>query len=284
MRSIMKKLQMIAVLILTLLFVSACVPDEDDDEGFLNNDQTDTVSGGDSGIDSDTTNDTLPDDQQDTDSDTSDTTSDNADTANDPVDPTDPTADPTDPTDPTEPTTDPTEPTTDPTEPTTDPTDPTTDPTGPSSELPECSDADITPCKDSSSGHIWSKKFSNVTLSSADSNCQGLKEGGLNGWRLPTIGELRTLIQNCSSTQTSSTSCLVSDDCLANTDECTAGCSSCASDSSGKYSKLGDTGMLWSSSNLEGNFYYVWTINFHSANFSYASNVSDKYAARCIKK
>ncbi|MBO4710907.1 DUF1566 domain-containing protein [bacterium] len=82
----MKKLQMITVLILTLLFVSGCIPDDDDEEDFWNNDQTDTVPGG----NSDTMGDTLPDSPTDTDStdtlpDTSDT-SDTTDTHNDPSD------------------------------------------------------------------------------------------------------------------------------------------------------------------------------------------------------
>ena len=98
----MKKLQILAVLILSLFFVVSCVSDEDDDEDFWNNDQTDTAPDG----NSDTTGDTLPD------------------TPTEPTESTDPTVEPT--TDPTtEPTTEPTtDPTTDPTNPT-DPTDPT---------------------------------------------------------------------------------------------------------------------------------------------------------------
>ena len=42
----MKKLQILAVLILSLFFVVSCVSDEDDDEGFWNNDQTDSVPDG----------------------------------------------------------------------------------------------------------------------------------------------------------------------------------------------------------------------------------------------
>ena len=63
----MKKLQMLAVLILSLLFVLSCVSDDDDE------DLTDTVSGG----GSDTSADTLPEDPTDTDT---------ADTSNDPAD------------------------------------------------------------------------------------------------------------------------------------------------------------------------------------------------------
>ena len=95
----MKKLQMIPLLILARFLMFSCVPDEDDDEDFLDNDQSHTVSDG----ENDTTDDTLPDSQTET----------------EPTNPTtEPTTEPTNPTDPTEPT----EPT-NPTEPTTEPTD-----------------------------------------------------------------------------------------------------------------------------------------------------------------
>ncbi|MBO4710904.1 DUF1566 domain-containing protein [bacterium] len=68
----MKKLQMLAVLILSLLFVLSCVSDDDDE------DQTDTYSGSDT---TDTATDTLPGDQ--TDSDYSDTGHDPADSQSD---------------------------------------------------------------------------------------------------------------------------------------------------------------------------------------------------------
>ncbi len=315
----MKKLQMITLLILSLFLMFSCVPEDEEEEEFLNDEQTDTIPDGNSGVDTDSAADTLPDGEQDSGTDSSDTIPDNSDSTQDPADSdvsdsdtgdtgktdsepandgdtevveTDNDADEPISDDDTVPAADNDTDLSDDSDLTDDDVEPTTDndnesttdnDSEPSTGIPECSDADITPCKDSSSGYIWSKKSSNVTLSKAESNCQSLTEGGLSGWRLPTIGELRTLIKNCASTQQYG-SCLISDDCLANTDECTAGCSSCASDSSGKYSKLGDTETLWSSSGLADNFYFVWTINFHSANFSYASNVSDKYAARCIKK
>ena len=53
----MKKLQVIAVLILTLFFVSACLSEDEEEEDLWNNDTTDTVPDG----NSDTTGDTLPD-------------------------------------------------------------------------------------------------------------------------------------------------------------------------------------------------------------------------------
>ena len=57
----MKKLQMIAVLILSLFFVISCVSDDDE---FWDEDLTDTMSGDNSGGNADTSTDTLPDNQQ----------------------------------------------------------------------------------------------------------------------------------------------------------------------------------------------------------------------------
>jgi hypothetical protein len=118
----MKKLQMIAVLILALLFVSACLPEDEDEEEFLNDDRTDTVPD----ENSDTTDDTLPDGQQNT-------------------EPTNPTNEPTNQTEPTN-STEPTEPTSDPTEPTTEPT---TEPSD-DSDTPS-TDNDDTPLPDNDS-------------------------------------------------------------------------------------------------------------------------------------
>ena len=127
----MKKLQILVVLVLSLFFVVSCVSDEDDE--FWDEDQVDTYSGGNSGADTDTSDDNLPEGQQNTDPTTEPTSEPTTEPTSEPT--TDPTTDPTEPaTDPTEPTTDPTEPTTDPTEPTTDPTEPTTDPTEPTVE------------------------------------------------------------------------------------------------------------------------------------------------------
>lgn len=72
----MKKLQLIAVLFLALLFALSCASDEEDEET-ANNDQTDTAPGGGYGGDTGTPADTFPDDQGDTGS---------ADTPDDPAD------------------------------------------------------------------------------------------------------------------------------------------------------------------------------------------------------
>ena len=276
----MKKLQMTVVMILAVFLLFSCESENEDE--FLENDLTDTATGGDSDSGTDATDDNLPDGQQDTEPTEEPTTEPTTDPTTEPT--TEPTTDPA--TDPTaEPTTDPT------TDPTAEPTtDPTTDPTGePDPEgLPECKFSNPTPCKDPSSGYIWSSKSSvKKYWNAAVEYCDTLDELGV-AWRLPEIYELRTLIENCSGTQAGG-SCQITKDCVAYT-PCHEGCDSCVGKES-FYSKVGDDETLWSATKLSDDNlkdYYVWTLNFHGASFSYAdykaTSGDEKFYVRCIKK
>jgi|GEM_PF-588768 len=82
--------------------------------------------------------------------------------------------------------------------------------------------------------------------------------------RLPTISELRTLIQNCSSTETDG-ECNVTDSCLSydcgNNNECYG----CSGEEIEEFSKLGDFAVLWSSSVVTFVDGEVWHVNFFNA-------------------
>ena len=317
----MKKLQLIAVLILSLFFVASCVSDDDDD--FWGDDQSDTYSGGNYDDNTDTSSDTIPDNQQDSDTDAdtnTDTGTTNTDTSTDSD--TDTDADTNTDTGTTDTDTDADTSTDTDTNTDTDTDTGTTDTdadtdtntdtgadtgadtgdtgadtgdtdtdTDTGSEqpggLPECSSADVTPCVDSSSTYIWSRKSSDATSwDNANSFCNGLSDGGFN-WRMPEIYELRTLIKNCSGSQSSNISCQITDECYESY-ACLDGCSECSATSSGTYSKLGDSDTLWSASILSSN--YAWVALFSTAYFDYGKqsgntiSPANKYKVRCIKK
>ena len=110
-------------------------------------------------------------------------------------------------------------------------------------EFPECSPTSGTPCLDPSSGLVWSSK-SNGTMYAHDAAyyCLDLSEGGYSDWRLPSIDELRTLIENCRKTETGGT-CRASEECRDSRCEDDY-CAGCSSNSTGYYSKFGDSNIL----------------------------------------
>ena len=148
-------------------------------------------------------------------------------------------------------------------------------------KLPECSSSSGTPCKDSSSGLIWSTKAStSYTWQNAVNYCSSYSEGGLSGWHLPTISELRTLIKNCSGTVTGG-SCGVTDSCLS--DSCWSdSCYSCSSDSTGGHSKFGETNPLWSSSTLSDYPDGAWRVGFTYGIVNSLSKTYNGYV-RCVR-
>jgi hypothetical protein len=105
-------------------------------------------------------------------------------------------------------------------------------------------------------GLNWSDASSNkMTWDEAITYCENL------GGRLPTISELRTLIQNCPGTETGG-ECGVTDDCLSSDDCRTDPCDGCEYDDSGKYSVFGDIYYLWSSSEHSDDADFAWRVGF----------------------
>ena len=129
-------------------------------------------------------------------------------------------------------------------------------------------------------GNMWSsKKFF------WGNSCDSLTECGFSDWHLPTIDELRTLIRNCEGTVTGG-ECGVTDECLSKKD-CWAQnvCSSCPRDSSGKYSKLGDIDVLFSSSAQADYSSDDWYVNFiYGTVASGSPGTYTEYFYRCVRK
>ncbi len=102
------------------------------------------------------------------------------------------------------------------------------------------------------------------------------------GWRLPTISELRTLIQNCSVTETGG-SCGVTDNCLLWSDCWSEDvCWGCSFNSSGKYSVFKETSVLWSSSSRVDSTDYAWHVNFNYGIIFHLPKTYNIYA-RCVR-
>ena len=145
--------------------------------------------------------------------------------------------------------------------------------------LPAC--FSTTPCQDRSNGLFWSSKSSNaISYTGAISYCNNITEGNFDDWRLPTIDELRTLIQNCSSPASGGSCGLTDPYCLSAS--CHSNCSACTKNDMGLYSKFKDTGYFWSSSSQsDSDSNYVWLISFSTGALS--TGLSGNYYVRCVR-
>ena len=136
-------------------------------------------------------------------------------------------------------------------------------------------------------GNMWSLKRSAYPKSQDDviDSCDKLVDCGFRDWHLPTIDELRTLIRNCDATVTGG-ECGVTDDCLSGNDCWTENaCSSCSYNGIGKYSKLGDTDLLWSSSVNTDYSSKGWFVNFfYGRILNSSADLETEYHYRCIRK
>ena len=147
--------------------------------------------------------------------------------------------------------------------------------------LPECSSTSGTPCTDSESTLTWSAKSADqMNWENAGSYCENLTEGGYTDWRLPTIDELRTLIQECAATEPGG-SCGVTESCLSSSCRDDS-CNSCSNDSTGGHSKFGETSSLWSSSTLSDYTDTAWFVNFKNG-IVYNNLKSSNYYVRCVR-
>lgn len=130
--------------------------------------------------------------------------------------------------------------------------------------------------------YVWSSLSQDwISYEKAEEYCRDLNDCGYNDWRLPTISELRTLLQNCSAAETGG-ECNVTDTCLSSTSECynQEFCHSCAWHTDGRYSKLGDTCWMTSSSHYDDDS--RWGVYFgYGGVYAMASAAG---CARCVRK
>ena len=151
--------------------------------------------------------------------------------------------------------------------------------------LPECSQSSGTPCYDPSNGLTWSGLVSEMTWDEAAEYCPGHTEGDLNGWSLPNINELRTLIQNCPGSQRDGDCAVSYPDYLAYSDWSDICYCNRIENNDGYYSKLGDddTVVLWSSSVQSDNPDGVWSVEFAEGYIvNYDKNANNNF--RCVKR
>jgi len=124
-------------------------------------------------------------------------------------------------------------------------------------------------------GLNWSDaSSSSMTWNEAITYCEDL------GGRLPTISELRTLIQNCPGTETGG-ECGVTDSCLSSGDCWNDPCDGCEYDETGKYSVFRDIYWFWSSSGQSGNADNAWYVDFVYGFVSYSYKGS-YFNVRCV--
>lgn len=304
----MKKFNLLFILVLSVFFVSSCSSNDDEDE------LTDTDSGAVQDVDN--SGDTMPDgttnddDKTDTSSENedSDNDSDNVDISdtdiseNDDLDPnSDQDTDPEDTDIPDTETSDNDDDTgTADTDTDSGDSQPDDDADADTSEpaFPECSPTSAKPCI--LGKLIWSdinsKQPQNITWLEAEEHCKDLKEGGFDDWEMPTISELRTLVQNCKKTATDGL-CKVTDECTSsnstakcyNIDLCTSttnaiGIERCGDKTDGSYSKLGDAALyLWSSTTSNDAGDMVWFIYFKNTDIT-ARKKTLTGRVRCVRR
>jgi hypothetical protein len=137
------------------------------------------------------------------------------------------------------------------------------------------SDNENTGDEDSSGNISWSDiSDSRLHWEEAKTYCKKL------GGRLPTISELRTLIQNCPVTETGG-ECTVTDNCFLYPDCRNSACIGCTEDTFGKYSVLKDKGWLWSSSEALEQYFSAWTVNFEGGYINLSFKHDQRYV-RCV--
>jgi len=137
----------------------------------------------------------------------------------------------------------------------------------------------------------WSKRSTKaMNWGNAVNYCETLNENNYDDWKLPTIGELRTLIKNCPKTELNGVCKIGKKNCLSY--DCfmkLSGFCSCEwkNNNSGYYSKTGDDDKvkLWSSSSLSESQYsnYRWRVDFTDGGIGDYEADADNLYVRCVR-
>lgn len=140
-------------------------------------------------------------------------------------------------------------------------------------------------------GNMWSAmSTAPLDWDEAVSYCKYLTELEYYDWRLPTVNELRTLIQNCSDTEPRGF-CNMTDECLAEeiSEDYVSYYTRCDNNycyceytqEEGFYSKLGDDTILYSSTET-GSSSYVVAVSYTDASIDTRSKSWGAYV-RCVR-
>ncbi len=159
-------------------------------------------------------------------------------------------------------------------------------PTGAPSPQPEAGKPADGTWRDAASGKTWQNPPSpdEQTLEQARKYCADLTVDG-GRWRLPTVGELRSLVRGCPSAELKS-DCKVEDGgCLKR--DCKESCARCpsrtgAGEAYWPTELLGNNGRYWSSSVVEDVAGKAWVLDFKSAGLKSDSG-DDPHAVRCVR-
>lgn len=142
---------------------------------------------------------------------------------------------------------------------------------------------------DPSSGLTWQNPPAEITMlwHEGMDYCENLNLDGHGDWRLPTIGELRSLIRGCLATQTGG-SCGLDDECLSYS--CWGypckGCSLDGGPDDGCFWPVeveGPCDWYWSSSPREDDIVWAWHVGFHLGYVRYGGMIDYHFVIRCIR-
>ena len=145
--------------------------------------------------------------------------------------------------------------------------------------------------RDPTTGLVWENPPDGPTWiwDDAVGHCSGLSLAGHDDWRLPTIGELRSLVLGCSWTEPVGP-CGVSDSCFNTVCVTIGGCGGCTSSGGpgdgGAYwppGLDGPIGEFWSSTTISDATPDAWTIVFSTGRIVNRNKASNTFYARCVR-